>query len=351
LNNRKLLKYHSYFGLISGIFLIILGISGAILIFSENIDSQLFKEYSVKPGIEVLDLDKAVESVQKEYPDWETRIVHFKKGETILFNLRRLESRKYLFVHPETGAIIADINAETQFTMWLVRFHYSMHAGIFGNVLMLIMGIIFFLSLLTGIIVYRKIILKTLFFQVKLKTKNRRGFYSVLHRYVGVWALLFNLVLVITGVVLSYGVVQAGFKTAEVPKPPVITISINKSLALIKQRYPDFTPSYLRLPKQDHAAITVNGVFKGDPFYFREFNNKIELNPESGTITAVTKITEASWETKVNALVSPLHFGQYGGFPIKIFYCLVGLSGPFLSITGFLIWKKRKHRNKPSLKI
>jgi uncharacterized iron-regulated membrane protein len=37
-----------------------------------------------------------------------------------------------------------------------------------------------------------------------------------------------------------------------------------------------------------------------------------------------------------------LHFGQFGGMTLKILYAVLGLTTGFLSITGFLIYLKRK---------
>ncbi|WP_411274698.1 PepSY domain-containing protein [Daejeonella sp.] len=44
----------------------------------------------------------------------------------------------------------------------------------------------------------------------------------------------------------------------------------------------------------------------------------------------------------LSSLVRGIHFIEYGNFWIKLFFCLIGLSGPVLSITGFLLWKWKK---------
>lgn len=341
MNNRTLLKYHSFFGLITGLFLVISGISGAILAFNEDIDQALFKKYEAQAAPEVLHIDKAIATIQDNFPKWEVRLIHFKKGETLLFNLRRPEARKYVFIHPQTGAIIAAINANTQFTKWLLKLHYSLHAGITGKIAVLLIGVLFFLSIITGIILYRKVILKALLFRVRINRNHKRNFYSTLHRYIGVWSLFLNLILVITGILLAYTVTKSGLQASAAPDPPEISASVEKSLELIGKEYPDFLPTYIRLPKQRSAEIIVNGKFKNDPFYLSEVYNKIRVNYQTGQITSVTKIKDAPLNAKLNSMVSPLHFGQFGGIWSKLLYCLIGLSGPFLSVTGFFIWYRR----------
>ncbi len=39
---------------------------------------------------------------------------------------------------------------------------------------------------------------------------------------------------------------------------------------------------------------------------------------------------------------TPLHYGTFGGLPVKILWCIGGLAPGILSITGFLMWYKRK---------
>ncbi|WP_082331989.1 PepSY-associated TM helix domain-containing protein [Mangrovimonas xylaniphaga] len=347
MNNRRLLKYHSYLGLISGLFLLVIGLTGAILAFNEDIDDITFRAYRAEVSSEsTLNLDQAIHTVQGQFPEWETRIVHFQPGESILFNLRLPDARRFVFVHPESGTIIANIDANTTVAKWILKLHYSFHAGVYGRILVFVVGVLFFLSLITGLILYRKVLVKTLLFKVKIKRSHSRNFYSALHRYVGVWALLFNLVLVITGTVLAFKVSRSALQTPKLPEPPQVTISIEESLKTITDNYPDFTPSYLRFPKTKEAPITVNGTFDSDPFYYSKYFNKILIDSNTGAISSVTKVSEASLLTRLDSMVSPLHFGQYGGMFIKLLYCFIGLSGPFLSVTGFIIWKQKRKKSK-----
>ncbi|WP_335967117.1 PepSY-associated TM helix domain-containing protein [Galbibacter sp. PAP.153] len=342
MNNRVLLKYHSVFGIIAGIFLCILGITGSILIFNEDFDSKTFKEYKVDASSDVLHLDLAIANIQQEFPKWNTRIIHFKKGETIVFNIRRPDARRLVFVHPETGNIIGNIDENALFTKWLLKLHYSLHSGLIGRFLVLFAGICFLLSILTGIVLYRKVIIKTLLFKTKVKTANKRSFYSAMHRYVGVWALILNLILVITGIFLAYKVVQSGMVKAKTPAPPLVTASLEKSLKNIQDNTPDFNATYIRLPSTKEGTITVNGTFANDPFFYSQYYNKIQLDYATGAIEQIVKTKEQPLVYKLNSMILPLHFGQYAGIFGKILYAFIGLSGPFLSITGYFIWYIRR---------
>jgi len=342
MKNKTIFKYHSWLGLITGLFLVMMGISGAILVFHDSMEETIPVNTSTNLFQKSPDYDKSIATVQNKYPLWEIRLAKFKKDKAIVFDLRNLKERRKVFVNPSTAEIIKDLDYHNQFTSWLLKLHYSLHAGIVGRILILIFGILFFLSLITGIYLYRNSILKTLSFKVKVKKKKKKSFYSSLHRYVGVWALIFNLVLVITGIVLSYGVSKSALNTALSPASPEIVTSVNRILNELKKNNPEFTPTYIRLPKQQTAQISIYGNYDEDPFFFSEFSNSFQIDYKTGEILSMSKISEDNLLNKLDSMVSPLHYGEYGGIWIKILYSFIGLSGPFLSITGFYLWWKRK---------
>ncbi|HEY9185796.1 MAG TPA: PepSY-associated TM helix domain-containing protein [Salegentibacter sp.] len=346
MKNKTLLKYHSWFGLIAGLFLLLMGLSGSILVFHEQLDSWFFRDQLQQKFSGTQQLDLAVENVQKVYPGWDTRLKQFDAGEVLVFDLRNQKKRRYVFVDPDTGKIQKEINANTHFTSWLLKLHYSLHAGAIGRILVLLFGIIFFLSLFSGIILYQKSILKTLSFRVRLNRNNSRNFYSSLHRYVGVWSLFLNLVLVSTGIVLAYTVAKAGLNPLPAPSGPEVEISLARSLEELKEDFPDFTPTYIRLPLNKDADITVFGKFSGDAFFYSEFYNYIKLDYRNAKISSVKKVADASFSNKLASTVMPLHYAEFGGLAMKILYCLIGLSGPFLSVSGFIIWQKRKRKGR-----
>ena len=327
-----------------------MGISGSVLVFQHDIEDVLWQRDIEISNYESLEIDKAFSVIQNKYPDWDTRLIHFKENDAFIFNLRKPTQRLFIFVHPGTGEILNERNELTTITRWLLKFHYSFQAGVPGRILVLAVGILFFLSLLTGIYLYRRSILKTIFFKTKVRNKNKRAFYSSLHRIIGVWALLLNLVLVVTGIFLSYKVTTAALKTPINPESPKITASIELLLKDIKSQAPNFTPTYIRLPSNTEGSITVNGTYKNDAFYYSEFYNSFQADHKTGVITKVIKVEESDLTTKLSSTLIPLHFGQFGGIWSKLLYSFIGLSGPFLSVSGFIIWQKGKNSKKKRFK-
>lgn len=68
--NRYLFTIHSWFGLITGIFLLMLGLSGSLLIFKEDLDHFIYHDLlTVKPQGTPLSLDSLYHITAKEYPN------------------------------------------------------------------------------------------------------------------------------------------------------------------------------------------------------------------------------------------------------------------------------------------
>ena len=57
------------------------------------------------------------------------------------------------------------------------------------------------------------------------------------------------------------------------------------------------------------------------------------------------------WCARVFGAVQPLHYGTFGGFPIKLFYFVMALALTYITSTGMMIWFKRKaQQGQPRLK-
>src|SRR5690606_13865999 len=48
--------------------------------------------------------------------------------------------------------------------------------------------------------------------------------------------------------------------------------------------------------------------------------------------------TDASYTDWIRALAYRLHFGDYGGYPLKIIYFVLGIMGCVIIASGIMIW-------------
>lgn len=344
MNAKKIYRLHKWSGLIAGVFILLLGLTGSILVFHEELEAlEHHREWTV-PDKQAVNIDKALETVTGRFPGWDIRLQRFssRPGNTLIFQLRRPDSRLIIFVHPSRGNIIKVMDQKDSLVFWILKLHYSLHAGIIGETLILLTGLAFILSLLSGLIVYRKALMKVLTFKTRFLTKRKRSLASSLHRYTGVWALIFNLLIALTGTVISYEIVAAGLKSKKdlvLPATPHIRISVDKALKELHIKQPDFNPSYIRFPTVPGNPVIIAGNVTNGLSLYSKFYTTMEVNSVTGEVGAL------QIGRSLSSLVRGIHFIEYGNFWIKLFFCLVGLSGPALSISGFLLWRWRAFRN------
>ena len=347
---RRIYKLHKWTGLLAGIFILILGVSGSILVFHEELEAWESSEFLTVQNTRPVSIDKAYETITTKYPNREIRLQRFSRNptETLVFSIRKPAQRLTVFIHPSDGRILKSIDSNKTYTTWLLTLHYSLHATLIGEIIVLTAGLAFLISIITGIIIYRKAFADILLFKTKFRKKNKTSLASSIHRYVGVWALFLNLFIILSGLLISYDIVMGAIKNrgskASVVTSPRIKFSIDSALSVLDTRYPQFNPSYIRFPLSEGKPMGVSGEVDGEAFYWSKFYNSVLINASTGEISPIKLNPEADSRTKLASIVRAVHFVEFGNLPIKILFCVIGLSAPILSITGFLLWRWRKKK-------
>lgn len=325
----------------AGCFIFLISLTGSILVFHQGLEDLQYSEYLHVENDKVVSIDKAYAGIVSRYSSWDIRLIRFSDNpsETLVFQLRRPDNRLMVFVHPSDGELIKVVPQSDSAVFWVLKLHYSLHAGIAGETLIFLAGILFVSSLFTGLFIYRKMILKTLLFRTRFNTRSTNTLSSSLHRHVGVWAVLFNLIMALSGLVISYEILSAGIKGtkhAKLNSPAITAVSIDKILNEYKVQYPEFNPSYIRFPANAYDKIQISGTLKNKSKFYSKFYNVSTADIHTGDLSPVISIKPLS------AFVRGLHFIEYGNWILKFLFLIVGLTGPVLSITGYVLWRRRK---------
>lgn len=327
-----------------------MSITGSILVFSDEFE--LLEDGDI-PAISAISgtpsIDASFQQIRQQYPQWEIRLYHLPKpAEALEYELRQQEKSKKVYVHPVTGTIIGkNDNANQSFQRQLLLLHYTLFSGTIGKVTVFVVGILFLITLLTGVVVYRKSLIKVVTFNVRFNHKTKRSFYSSLHRIIGVWSLVFNLLMVTTGLWLSSQIALNAIKTRakkeDVKKQlaPIIR-SVDAIVHQLHQQYPDFEIHLIRI-RPGSNMVQVSGRLLSDPSYYGEYYSRFTINGTTAAIENSQFMNHMPTGAKLKSMAAPLHFGNYGGIGLKIIYCLFGCTPALLSISGFVLWRKRQH--------
>lgn len=254
-----------------------------------------------------------------------------------------------LFVHPQTGKLLASRDAKAGLLNWFSGLHRSFHLGKTGEWLLGFFGLLFILNLITGIFLFRKGMGAVLLFKKSAFQKNN------LHQLIGTYALLFNLLIAVTGTWMQRYVFKPPFYQSSgwknVVKPtPALPYSFANAFDSVKQQHPGFTTALVYFPQSPSGGTTIYGARKSNAFiHSKTMADYIGLD-SSGKISYTGFVTEIPAADRYDIINAQVHFGQYGGLPVKILYSVLGLTGGLLSITGFFMWRRRFHakgqRNK-----
>jgi len=340
MNTKKIYQVHKWSGFIAGLFILVLGITGSVLSFHQELEGLEYQKYKIVNNTQTVNIDKALKAINQEFLGWDIRLQKFSTDsrQTLIFQLRRPSERLILFVHPSSGAIMKVADQRDSNVFWILKLHYSLHSGLVGEVIVFIAGLLFILSLATGLIIYRKALFKVLTFQTRFLKKRKRSIASSLHRYVGVWALLLNLVMALTGMVISYEIIKSGLQNQ--PASQImnvdIPVSIDSVILALKESHPNFNPSYIRFPVKPETPIVLAGTVKHDAYFYSKYYNTVNVDIATGVIDDL-KINKS-----LSSLVRGIHFIDYGNILVKLLFCLVGISPPLLAVTGFLLWRWKK---------
>ena len=73
-----------------------------------------------------------------------------------------------------------------------------------------------------------------------------------------------------------------------------------------------------------------------------EFGSSVTFNSQTGDLENSVNVQSTDLWNQITDSFEPLHFGTFGALPIKILWCLGGLTPGVLAITGYILWWKRK---------
>jgi len=341
---------HSVAGLVSGIFILLMSLSGAVLVFHQDLDQ--LQNPVIENVSDSYSVDKSYIALQQQYPKAQISNCVLPEGviNTIGFTIydssyKNGQVALKVFQHPQTTSILKISGGDTGLTNWLSKFHNSFHLGKTGEWLLGFFALIFLVSILTGIILFRKSILSVLLFRKTVIRKNN------LHQIIGVYALFFNLMIAVTGFWMQRYVFKKEFYAAD-NYTPVLKISralpfkFDSAFSEIKKQYPDFTAHVIYFAQSNNGKTAIYGSRASNAYIHSKKMADVIFLDSTGHIAKKRFINEISADDRYDIINSQLHMGRFGGTGIKIIYFVFGLSGGLLSITGFLLWNRRRKDKK-----
>ncbi|KUG07374.1 PepSY-associated TM helix domain-containing protein [Solirubrum puertoriconensis] len=354
---RRLFTLHSWLGLICGAFILVFFFTGSLMVFREELNKQLHPElFRVAVGERRLGYDELYRRAKAAEPAaqfYSFRYIPQAPDESLEIRIYEKQEPGRLFINPYTGQVLG--KSFGSFTDQLIILHYSFFIGKLGEALAGVLAIALLGSVLTGFVVYRKHLLHALLFRTTIRWKNWRTASSGLHRVLGSWALLFNVVLAGSGLWMSWDAfdlkkIFADDKDKKEKALPAVAANIDALIAEAQRLEPGLELVRVNFPRKPDAPVTVLGRAPGSAWIWGRTASKVEFRNQAGVVQVkkVFREQDLGPAERFDFALRTLHFGQYGGLTVKIIYSLLALSSAVITITGFMLWWRRLRPAKRS---
>lgn len=213
---KALRKLHLWLSIPFGIFITLICLSGASLIFEAEITRWLQPEryYVEQVGEKTLPLGKLAARVAETLPEGVevTGVTLFSDPErTAQVNITKRHS--YVYVDPYTGTITGE-SKRPAFFSFMFKLHRWMLGGAdsFGKKWVGISTLLFIIILITGVIIWWPRTLEQLGHRLKISAnKGWNKFWHDLHVAAGMYVLIFVLAMALTGLTWSFPWYRSGF--------------------------------------------------------------------------------------------------------------------------------------------
>lgn len=355
-NMRRWDIIHRWSSLICTISLLILCITGLPLIFHEEIETLNNRHPAVTKtatDAPAVNLDHIIKAALAYRPGLVVQYVSFDEEGIVSIATGPATDAdpnltKYDFYDANTGIRI-DSPVLTEGVMWfLLKLHKDLFLGVAGTLFIGVMGMSFILSLISGVVLYAPFMRKLNFGEVRLRSSKQLKWLD-LHNLLGIVTLSWALVVGVTGVInaLSAPIIALWqiSQLAEMTAPyqdaePVIHLSsIASAVNIAQKEAPNTEPFIIAYPGTPYSSKHHYAVFmRGKTPLTKRLYTPALIDAETGMLTAMRTMP---WYVSMLFVSQPLHFGDYGGLPLKLIWAIFDIITIIILGSGVYLWLKR----------
>lgn len=368
-------KLHLILGLTSGLVVLLLGITGCLFVFNQEVTNWLRHDQMHVQQVtqnrlpvsrlwpvaqQALGSKEIYSAIISTDPTASVEFKAFKKSETEhLFYFDNIEYYYSVYVDPYSGKVLGIYDEEADFFNIVKMLHWSllMKESV-GQTITGWATFIFVIMLITGIILWwpknkaaRK---QRVWFQWKESTKWRRKNYD-LHNIAGFYVSVVALIVALTGMVWAFTwfqsvvyVIGSGsitppefLKEQSVKGPGELMSAYDKVSAHAAAHYADAAAYQLAKPKAETDPINVYVQLKEGTYYK---NHSAQYNRYTGAFLKERRHSEKNFGEKLVTANYDIHVGAILGLPGKILAFIASFVCSMLPVTGFLIWRGRNNK-------
>lgn len=366
-------QVHWFIGITAGTVLVVIGLTGALLAFHEEILDLM------NPGVRhvapsagpMLTPQQTVDAVLRAGRTERISSVALEaepgSSARVTFVPRPGERRgDVVYVHPYTGSVLGELQGHGFFE-WIESLHrWLLLPREPGRVVAGVLAICLLGLSLSGLYLRwprHPLRWRTwLTFDPALKG---RSFLWGLHSVIGTWALVLYVALTATGIYWCFDAVRdtvdgwAGQKRppraaaparppapakAEPKAPEPAPPDLARTWAVFQQQSGDWAEASLRMPAKAGQPVQVTWLDAKAPH--ERARSRMSIEPLSGKVSGEDRYADRSMGARALSTIYPVHMGTYFGLPGRVAMLLASLALPLFAITGWMLYLDRRRQRR-----
>lgn len=358
------LRLHRWSSLIATLPLLVLCLTGTVLIFHEELDAALGVVPASAAGGEAR-IDDCVETLAREFPDQRVLSIGLDPvghpgvmlGVVAPPEDTGFDRARLAFFELASGRLLGDESPTETFTGAVLELHAEWFLGPVGRLLGALIGLLTLVSLLSGLVIYAPYV-RRIAYGVLRTGRGARLLQLDLHNFVGAVVLGWALVVSATGCLLGFSAVALGVwqmtELAELrreyqevaavdPRAPPVPVTRVVAVAEAHAR-PGWSARSVLYPGTDfttpgHYAVLLGGAGGLDA----RMVDAVMIDARTGE---VARDVALPWYLDAMFLSEPLHFGDYGGTPLKLLWTLCSLLTLTITANGAWLYFDRRRAQR-----
>jgi uncharacterized iron-regulated membrane protein len=356
-------KIHTWTSMISMVFLLLLCVTGLPLIFNHELNHALYDE--VEPAALPADtapanLDRIVENGLARNPGHAVQFMFWDRDEPELIWLSigkavdsNPDQNRLLKLDSRTGEFLEEVDFRSRLTYVIYRLHVDMYAGLPGKLFLGLMGFLFCVAIVSGVVLYWPSTRK-LDFGAMRRDRPRLVRWLDLHNLLGVVTVVWALTVGFTGVINTWAdlifklwqndqlvAMTQAYKDRGMPEGPT---SVDRAVVAAREVMPGMQPSFVAFPGNPFSSKSHYAVFmRGETPLTSRLLRPALVDAETGKLT---DSRDLPLYAKALLVSQPLHFGDYGGMPMKIIWAVLDIATIVVLATGLYLWVVRIRRRR-----
>lgn len=359
---------HTWTSLVCTLFMLLLCLTGLPLIFHHEIEHLSGDELELpalagqgsgagSASAPLASFDAVLQAARAQYPQ---RIVQYafpEEDQPLLWHVTLTptpaptDDYKSLAVDGRTAQLLRDTPTSQGFMYWMFRLHVDLFAGLPGMLFLGFMGLLLVLAIVSGVVLYAPFMRRLDFGEVR-RGRSARLKWLDLHNLLGIVTLVWAFVVGFTGVINTWtDLLVKYWQNTEVSTllapyqglalvPEAERAPMQATLNAALAHTPGMRLSFAAFPGTAYSSPHhVTFFMRGDTPLTSKLLRPVLVDARTAQVTASP---ELPWYLSTLLLSQPLHFGDYGGLPMKILWALLDIATLVVLGSGLYLWLRRR---------